>query len=325
MNDTDAKKGAAEIPPRSIKDGPWCWASKCALRRLMESTGETADVACRARSVYLALCELASDAASETFTVAKALIAYRAGLSIRTVQRVLPDLEHAGVLLVVRSAGVKTASTYTLLSDPRGNGVSTSGHNGSTIGHGTGKGHLADKVEEGSEERKVETKNCTAPGGAGAMDSSEGSSPALGTRKNPRPLPKDLAEVSTAAESLGISAETARAFVHFQKFHAWRMNGSPLVDWHKTLGGFAKADHKRKRELKLDGLTNAEFWAFVDAEHIEHATANAWIRAVEKKHWKLRNPANSQLEPIHDFKAALRAFVGSDLNQILESIGHYDE
>ena len=111
----------------------------------------------------MALCELASDAASESFSATKALIAFRAGLSIRTVQRVLPDLERAGVLRIARSAvGLRTASTYTLLFVPSGHGDSTSGHNGSTIGHGTGRGQVADKVEEQGEKGK-ELERTIAP------------------------------------------------------------------------------------------------------------------------------------------------------------------
>lgn len=141
---------------RSTRDGPWVWLSKASLRRLTVTLSETPDAACRARSVLLAFSELASDAGSNTFSVTKGLLAYRAGVSIRTVQRVLPDLEKAGVLRVERAdSGIKTASTYTLLavSIEIGQEVLSTSHNGSTIGPAAGGGHLADRVEEGSKEQ----------------------------------------------------------------------------------------------------------------------------------------------------------------------------
>jgi hypothetical protein len=138
-------------------------------------------------------------------------------------------------------------------------------------------------------------------------------------------LPKTKTEILEAATVLGVRLEVAGAFIAYQNFNNWRMNGHAIVDWHKALVGFARADHTRQQELRTDGITNAEFWAFVDAEHIEHATANAWISAMQKRNYKLLNPANGRLEPVRYFKAALRAFVNSDLNPVLESIGHYDE
>ena len=138
---------------RDTKDGPFCWQSKAALKLILESFGDAGNAACRPRSVYLALCEIASDEGAAQFVVTKGLLGYRAGLSTRTVQRVLPDLVRAGVLTISRNAnGLKTASRYTLLSvsAPIGHGVSTSGHNVSTIGHGGGSS-LADRYKEKKE------------------------------------------------------------------------------------------------------------------------------------------------------------------------------
>ncbi len=229
--DTKANATVGDAPrARSIKDGPWVWASKSALQRLIESTGETADVACRARSTYLALCELASDAASESFSATKALIAFRAGLSIRTVQRVLPDLERAGVLLIARSAaGLRTASTYTLLFVPSGHGDSTSGHNGSTIGHGTGRGQVADRVEERE-------------------------------RKEPRTLKERLeAKASSMPPSAGEVEDYSKAI-------GWPLNGEQFIDTYLARGwkdrrGRPITDWRRQVRLwkrhRLDGYGGA--------------------------------------------------------------------
>jgi hypothetical protein len=57
----------------------------------------------------------------------------------------------------------------------------------------------------------------------------------------------------------------------------------------------------------------------------------AWVErtsrlsAMKKRNWKLLNTANGRLEPVQDFKAALRAFVGSDVNLIMESVGAYEQ
>ena len=65
-----------------------------------------------ARSVYLALSEIASDRQSDTFTVATLYIAQRAGVTSKTVRRVIKILQRLGFARVQgRSAnGLKVAS-----------------------------------------------------------------------------------------------------------------------------------------------------------------------------------------------------------------------
>jgi len=74
-----------------------------------------------ARSVYLALSEIASDKQSATFIAATLYIAQRAGVTSKTVRRVIKILKQLGFLKVQsRSAyGLKAANQYTLV---RGNG-----------------------------------------------------------------------------------------------------------------------------------------------------------------------------------------------------------
>ena len=111
-------EGEAMNAERDTKDGPFCWQSKAALWRIRDSLGDDLSAACRTRSVYLALCEIASDNGAAQFIVPKGLLAFRAGLSPRTVQRVFPDLERAGVLTVERNAtGLKASSREVTTSE----------------------------------------------------------------------------------------------------------------------------------------------------------------------------------------------------------------
>ena len=67
------------------KDRPWCWCEKDALEMITETFSESNQSA-SARSVYVSLCQIASDEGSNTFTVNKALIAHKAGVSVKTVE-----------------------------------------------------------------------------------------------------------------------------------------------------------------------------------------------------------------------------------------------
>ena len=70
-----------------------------------------------ARSIYLALAEIASDKQRETFDASQADIAHRAGLSVATVKRILPTFQKLGLIRVKRNShnGIETRSTYTLI------------------------------------------------------------------------------------------------------------------------------------------------------------------------------------------------------------------
>jgi hypothetical protein len=105
---------------RHIKDGPWAWLNKKALQLIPETFDLVGQVA-SARSVYLALCELASDAQKETFQATVREIGRRAGVSYGTAFKVLMRLEAVGLLGIKRrdKQGSKEhlPSIYTLL-DP---------------------------------------------------------------------------------------------------------------------------------------------------------------------------------------------------------------
>ncbi len=92
-----SRNGAA----RHIKDGPWAWLNKKALQLIPETFDLVGQVA-SARSVYLALCELASDAQKETFQATVREIGCRAGVSYGTAFKVLMRLEAVGLLGIKR-------------------------------------------------------------------------------------------------------------------------------------------------------------------------------------------------------------------------------
>jgi hypothetical protein len=144
---------------RNIKNGPFCWQDKATLKLITETFAES-NQAVSARSLYLALSELASDEQSETFKARKALIAHRAGLSVKTVERLLHGFEQLGLVKVDRglakagSGSIKSPNTYTLLAMRHGDATS--------MRHGGKHASKSDKVEESgriSEESKQESSD----------------------------------------------------------------------------------------------------------------------------------------------------------------------
>jgi hypothetical protein len=104
--------------PVKPKCEPWCWLRKRQLRMLADvfAEGKVGNLAA-ARSVYLALSEIASDRENDTFTVATLYIAQRAGVTLKTVRRVVKTLKQLGFLKVQgrSSHGLKVSNQYTLV------------------------------------------------------------------------------------------------------------------------------------------------------------------------------------------------------------------
>ncbi len=102
---------------RSIHGSPWSWISKLAEERAL------ADGGAKLLLVYYALCRLESDAPDEAkgcFYASTNQIARHSGLSPRSVQGVLPQLEISGLATILsgRGAGIRgshIANRYTLL------------------------------------------------------------------------------------------------------------------------------------------------------------------------------------------------------------------
>ena len=78
-------------------NGPWCWQSTDALRRIQRSlSGKGA--AASGLLVYVALTDLASEERKDQFERSHGEIAARAGISVRTVQARLSDLKALGLV-----------------------------------------------------------------------------------------------------------------------------------------------------------------------------------------------------------------------------------
>jgi hypothetical protein len=104
------------------KREPFCWLEKRKLRIIADVFAEgRLGALTSARSVYLALSEIASDRQNDTFTVATSYIAQRAGVTSKTVRRVIKILKWlVFVKIQGRSAsGLKLAYEYTLIRGDR--------------------------------------------------------------------------------------------------------------------------------------------------------------------------------------------------------------
>jgi len=119
-------------PLRSLKDGPWCWQSKAALRRIREAFDASNNVA-TALAVYGALCEIASDSGADEFTTTHAWIRQISGASVRTIQGHLKVFAELG-LVSVSTARLRAPSRYRLL--PFGNDCATLGNGCLAFGNG---------------------------------------------------------------------------------------------------------------------------------------------------------------------------------------------
>jgi hypothetical protein len=103
--------GAAE---RRASDGPFCWQSKRARRRIREAFDSTNNVT-TALGVYDALCEIASDKQAETFATTHAWIQRISGVGVTTIKKHLAVFSELK-LVNVSTPAIRAASTYTLLS-----------------------------------------------------------------------------------------------------------------------------------------------------------------------------------------------------------------
>src|SRR5436305_8286218 len=99
------------------KREPFCWIEKPKLRMIGDVFSENSGSVKSARSVYLALAEIASDKQRDTFDANQQEIATRAGLSVPSVKRLLPVFRQLGLIKIKRNSinGFETRSTYTLV------------------------------------------------------------------------------------------------------------------------------------------------------------------------------------------------------------------
>jgi hypothetical protein len=109
-------------PTGGGKREPFCWLGKRRLRLLADVfTEDKIGSLTAARSVYLALSEIASDRQSDIFAVATLYIAQRASVTSKTVRRVIKILKRLRFVRVRGrfAGGLKVAHEYTLIrGDP---------------------------------------------------------------------------------------------------------------------------------------------------------------------------------------------------------------
>lgn len=142
------------------RDRPYGWYEKAvrhAIREVFDADGQKAS----ALGLYDALCELASNEQSNTFTVSHDKIATFAGLTGKTSKRIMPTFEKMEIIHVRRngSDGLQTSSTYTLLPCPskflpQGLKVPTQGQKPKSD-----VSHVLNKSSEESPEKYTEIKN----------------------------------------------------------------------------------------------------------------------------------------------------------------------
>src|SRR5258708_6314795 len=99
---------------RNIKSCAWCWQQKDALRQIRDAFDGTNTVS-SGLGVYVALTEIASDSQSDVFKTTHRHIAGLSGLSTRTIQSRLADLEKIG-LITVETSEFHAPGTYRLLA-----------------------------------------------------------------------------------------------------------------------------------------------------------------------------------------------------------------
>jgi hypothetical protein len=117
MNDAAPDTSTLAPGVRRIKDAPFCWQHKAALK-LIRQTFDDRSFLADALAVYLCFTEIASDEQTETFQRTRREIGERSGVSLRQFDRVLAILISIGLVHCRRNTipGTKelAASTYTL-------------------------------------------------------------------------------------------------------------------------------------------------------------------------------------------------------------------
>lgn len=94
-------------------DGPWCWQSKAALRRIQECLDGENTVS-SGLAVYVALTQIASDEQSSEFRTTHAHISKLSGVKDRTVRKRLDALVDIG-LIQIETPELRAPCTYRLL------------------------------------------------------------------------------------------------------------------------------------------------------------------------------------------------------------------
>jgi hypothetical protein len=114
----EASTDGIQAMNNGAKREPFCWLEKRKLRKLAEifAEGRLGSLSA-ARSVILALSEIASDRQSDTFVAATSYIALSASVSSKTVRRMTKTFKRLGFLKIQPRLenGLKVSSEYTLI------------------------------------------------------------------------------------------------------------------------------------------------------------------------------------------------------------------
>ncbi len=107
------------MPERRLSDGPYMWATKSTLNRILNNAQGNGTNA-QGLHVYLALCWIASNEQSNCFDCKVSHIAQLSGYRYRTTHKALGDLEKLGVISIQRTLkAARGPSRYTLIGVKR--------------------------------------------------------------------------------------------------------------------------------------------------------------------------------------------------------------
>lgn len=303
-----------QVKHRTAKDGPFCWQSKAARRRIREAFDATNDVA-TALGVYDALTEIASNEQAEVFRATHAFISQVSGVGVRTIQKHLKSFRELGVV-EISTPIVKAPSTYHMLrftndDDPLRNDCRTSGTDCATFGNGRFSdecGHLKNGSEE-SQNNRNEKERREQRGNRSSGASAYGNDLPCG-------LTWELACEYAEAES--IPRETVKAWWITSEANGWKTQrgklSRPIKRWTSALKSFATADRKRVTLPEHGKNTNERFWEFVRDPEIfpdsgdAEGAAEEWVHFMKKRDWRIRDGRTGTPMPVRDYCKAFEAW-----------------
>ena len=210
------------MTPRTTKDGPFCWQSKEALRRIRDWFDESNNVA-SALATYLALSEIESNTGTAgAFIATQSDIAKRAGVGQRTVRTILAGLQACQLLRITpnfHNEKFRAPSTYELQqSVPIGNGCHTIGNNFLTCGNERLRRQLPGNTRKREE----------------IVEEREKKAPVLKSKA------RSVEEVIEHAEFIGLSADDGSWFYEKCEGSGWTNNGRPIRDWQMTMSSWKR-------------------------------------------------------------------------------------
>ena len=216
-----------------------------------------------ARSVYMALSEIASDKQRDTFEASQAEIAARAGLSVPTVKRILPTLKEISLIAIQRNYfnKIETQSSYSVLRGAVAHGELAPVHPLKTkrATEKESKECSEESVPLGVNNRIHVPRNlrgnsksaARAPATASARRSPSFSSLKPKARERSVVRIPSLDEVINHGLSIGLTRDDCEAFFDHHGARGWKFKGGlPMKDykralstWKRNAARFAPVSH----------------------------------------------------------------------------------